>query len=164
MQIKDTSQSKVSTQAEKNQFRRLIGDYPAAAVIDATVEGYLDDAVQELTADFVDTAGASAPVTDFDVLLKQYHPEVIVWAALNWWWNKASALADRHSQSVGDSDQKLSEKWDRAMAMIKELEARYQLIQALGTDISIGDFSRWSKKTMSRLGGRSEEQIIDELT
>lgn len=154
----------MSTQAEKNQFRRLIGDFPTGKYDDAYIENYLDDAVQELTADFTDTLGVSAPVTDFDALLKQYHPEIIVWAALNWWWNRASQLSDKHSQSVGDSDQKLSEKWDRAMAMIKELEARYQLIQALGTDISIGDFSRWSKKTMSRLGGRSEETIIDEFS
>lgn len=152
----------MSTAAEKNQFRRLVGDYPKGDVDDPTIESYLNDAVTELTADFTDAAGTSAPVTVFDSLVKEYHPEIILWAAINWWWNRLAILADRHSQQVGDASQKMSEKWDRALAMIKELEARYALVQSLGTDISIGNFSRFSKTTLTRLGGQREETALED--
>lgn len=153
----------MSTVAEKNQFRRLVGDYPAGSVDDATVESYLNDAVAELTADFTDASGVSAPVTVFDALVKEYHPEVILWGAINWWWNRLAILADRHSQTVGDAAQSISEKWDRALAMIKELEVRYNTISALGTDISVGNFSRFSKQSLLRLGGNREEEEIKEI-
>lgn len=141
----------------------MIGDFGKDEVDDSTLESYLDDATLELTSDFVDAYGVSSPVADFDALVSQYHPEIILRAAINWWWNRAAKLQDKHSQSMGDADHKLSEKWDRAMAMIKELEARYAVTQQLGTDVSIGDFSRFSKKTLTRLGGRPEEVILDDF-
>lgn len=152
----------MSTTAEKNTFRRLIGDYGKDSISEDTLESYLDDATLELTSDFTDSAGVITPVSDFDALVKQYHPEIILYAAINWWWNRASALADKHSQSVGDAEHKLSEKWERAIAMIKELEQRYAATQQLGTDITVGNFSRFSKKTLTRLGGRSEEAALNE--
>lgn len=147
----------MSTLSERNQFRRYIGDFGTSAVDDATIKSYFDDAVRELTADFVDVNNLSAPVTDFDVLVPQYHPEVIVKAAINWWWQKAARLADHHTQTVGQSSQNASEKWDRAMEMIRHLEELYATIQALGTDITFGNISRFSKATLTRIGGQREE-------
>lgn len=145
---------------EKNQFRRLIGDYGEDAVGDAEIDSYLDGAVNELTMDFTDTNAISAPVTDFDTLVPQYRPEVILYAAINYWWNKASVFADRLSTSIGQASQNAEVKWEHAVKMIEMLEKRYADIQALGTDVSIGNFSRFSKKTLMRYGGRSEEEIL----
>lgn len=143
------------TTSEYNQFRRLIGDFGEDAVLDAEIKSYLDDAVRELTADF------TSPVTDFDVLVQQYHPEVIYKGAINWWWDKAAKLADKHSTTVGQASQNVSEKWDRAMEMIRRLEEAYMNIQLLQTDISIGNISRFSKTTLTRIGGVSEEKTLE---
>lgn len=143
------------TTSEKNQLRRLIGDYGANTVDDTEIDAYLNDATFEVTSDF------ASPVIDFDVLLVQYHPEVIYKAAINWWWQRASKLVDHHTQTVGQSSQNASEKWDRAMQMIERLETKYNEIQMLGIDISIGNLSRFSKITMTRIGGRSEESTLE---
>lgn len=144
----------MSTQSEKNQFRRYIGDFDSLVVDDATIESYLDDAVRELTSDF------ATPVTTFDTLVFEYHPEVIVKAAINWWWNFAAKATDKHSTTVGQSSQNVGEKWDRAMQMIAKLEELYDNIQALGTDIYQGNISRFSKSTLTRIGGMSEEDSL----
>lgn len=143
------------TASEINQFRRLIGDYNKDVVDDADLDSYLDDAVAELTADF------ATPVIDFDILVTQYKPEVILRAAINWWWQRAAELADKHSTSVGQSAQNVSEKWDRAMEMIRRLETRYMEIQQLYTDITFGNISRFSKSTLTRIGGQREEDVMD---
>lgn len=144
-------------QSEYNQFRRYIGDYGVDTVDDTEVDAFLDDATLELTSDFVDVNNLSAPVNDFDVLVAQYHPEVVVKAAINWWWHRAAKLTEHHTQTVGSASANTSEKWDRAMEMIKQLEELYANIQALGTDITFGNLSRFSKSTLTRLGGRREE-------
>lgn len=147
--------------SERNQFLRYIGKYGTTEVAESEIDAYLDDTTRELTADFVNTNNLSAPVVDFDVLAPQYHPEVIVKAAINWWWQKAAKLSDHHSQSVGQASQQASEKWDRAMEMIRRLEEVYDRIQQLGTDITIGHISRFSKVTLQRHGGQREEQALD---
>lgn len=148
------------TQSEFNQFRRYIGDYTDEKVDDTDIEVYLDDATAELTADFTDADGASAQVTEFDNLVIQYRPEVVVWASINFWWQKAALYAERHSQTVGQASQSASEKWERAMEMIRRLTEYYDKIGLLGTDITIGNLSRFSKITLTRIGGQREEDAI----
>lgn len=141
----------MSVQSERNLFRRLIGDYGKNAVSDTEIETYLDDTCYELTADF------ATPVTDFDTLVVQYHPEVVYKAAINWWWQYATSAGEKHSMSMGQATQNVGEIWNRAMTTIEKLEAHYKLIQLLGIDIIIGNFSRFSKQTLTRIGGVEEE-------
>lgn len=145
----------MATTSEINQFRRLIGDFGDEAVDDSELDSYLDDAVRELTADF------ATPVVEFDNLVTQYKPEAIYKAAINWWWDRAAKLADKHSVSVGQSAQNVGEKWERAMEMIRLLEEHFAAIQTLGTDITFGNISRFSKATLTRIGGLREEDAID---
>lgn len=149
------------TTSEKNQFRKLIGDFGRSQVDDSTIDSYLNDAVAELTADFVDEDNVSAPVTDFDNLVAQYKPEVILYAAINWWWNVASMYVNHHSQTVGQTSHQASEKWERAMRMIETLTTQFTNSQTLGTDISIGNLSRFSKQTLQRYGGMREEDTLE---
>lgn len=142
------------TASEQNTFRRYVGDYGKNTITNGDIDAYLDDATFEVTSDF------ATPVTDFDVLIVQYHPEVILLAAINWWWQRAAQLTEHHTQSIGQGTQNASEKWDRAMQMIEKLEDKYLLIQQLGIDITIGNLSRWSKSSLMRLGGNSEENIL----
>lgn len=149
------------SQSEYNQWRRLVGDFPGEAIEEIDIDTYLDDAVQELTADFTNATGASAPVADFDLLVNHFRPEVVVWAARNWWWQRAAQLSDRHSQTVGQSSQNVDVKWDRALEMIRMLEARFLEMGYLSTEINMGHLSRFSKKTLTRIGGRSEESYFN---
>lgn len=140
------------TAAEFNQFRRLIGDnYATPLISDVEVTSYFNDAVWELTGDF------ATPLADFDTLITQYHNEVIYKAAINWWWNDLAVLQDRHSITVGQQSQNVSEKWDRAMKMIEALQVQYDIVQQLRVDITIGNYSRYSKQTLRRIGGIREE-------
>lgn len=141
--------------SEFNLFRRLIGDYGKNDVDDTTIDSYLDDAVYELTSDF------ATPVADFDVLKTQYHPEIIYKGAINWWWNRMATLAEKHSMSSGGQQQNVGEKWDRAFQIIQRLEEKYDQIQMLGVDIEFGNISRFSKSTLTRIGGQREEDAID---
>lgn len=150
----------MSTTSEKNQFRRLIGDFGRNNVIDSEIEGYLDDATRESTEDFVNSSRVSAPVTDFDALVPIYHTEVIYLAAINWWWDFAAKESRKHSQTMGASAQNVSETYDRALQMIDRLRTEYTRIQSLGTDINMGNLSRFSKQTLTRLGGQSEEDAL----
>lgn len=137
--------------AELNQFRRLIGDFEAEALSDNDISDLLDDTVAELTGNF------ATPLIDFDTLLTQYHNEVIYKAALNWWWNNLSELQNKHSISVGQASQNVGEKWDRAWQMIQSLQATFDQIQQLWVDVTEGNFSRYSKQTLRRIGGIREE-------
>lgn len=150
------------TTAEKNQFKRYVGNYGATtAISDQEIDSYLNDATLELTADFTDSAGLSSPVADFDNLVPQYKPEVVLHAAIQWWWNKAAVYAsEMRRANVGDAHTEY-ERWERAMEMIKSLSTRYSEIQALGTDISMGNLSRFSKQTLTRHGGVSEEESVE---
>lgn len=143
------------TTSELNQFRRLVGDYGKDLVDDSTIEEYLDDATREVTSDFI------TPVLEFDTLVFQFHPEVIILAAKNYWWNVASKLVNHHSQQTGATSHQASEKWERAMEMIARLETMYSDVQSLGTDLAVGNLSRFSKTTLTRWGGRSEEDALD---
>lgn len=145
------------TVSEKNLFRRLVGDFGKDEVSDSEIDGYLDDATYELTADF------TVPVLDFDTLKAQYHPEVIYKGAISWWWNRMASLADKHSMSSGAQTQSAGEKWDRAFQIIQRLEEKYDQIQMLGTDITFGNISRFSKSTLTRIGGVREEDARDGL-
>lgn len=149
----------MSTASEQAQFRRLIGDYTKNKVEPEVIEAYLDDAARELTAN--DPTNLSAPVIAFSALEVRYHPEVVVKAAINWWWNVAAEASTKHSQTVGPATQNVSETWDRAMEMISRLEEQYQKIQTLGTDITVGNISRFSKVTLTRVGGKREENALD---
>lgn len=148
------------TTSEYNQFRRYIGDYATASVSDTTIDSYLNDATRELTSDFVDVAGLPAVLTAFDTVVPEYHPEIILKAAINWWWNRAAELADKHSQTVGQASQNVSEKWDRAMQMIQQLQTMYDQIESLGVDITFGNLSYFSKSSLERIGGQREEVAI----
>lgn len=139
------------TQAELNQFRRLIGDFETEVLTDSDIESVLNDAVSELTGNL------ATPTVDFDLLLAQYHNEVIYKGALNWWWNQLSELQNKHSISVGQASQNVSEKWDRAWQMIQSLQATFDQIQTLWVDIVEGNYSRYSKQTLRRIGGIREE-------
>lgn len=151
----------MSNLAERNQFRRYVGDFPDASVTDETIEAYFDDATYEVTTDFVDSTNAPAPVNDFDVLVVEYHPEVVVKAAINFLWNKAAKFAERHSTSIGGAAQNVSETFDRLMSMIERLETKYAEISYLGTDISMGNLSRFSKGSLRRVGGVREETPLE---
>ena len=140
------------SQAEYNQFRRLVGDYEAEALSDEEVTQNLNDACVELTSDF------ATPVLTFDGLVTEYHPELVYKAAINWWWNKLSDYADnKHSVSIGSASQNVGEKWERGWQMIQNLQSTYDQIQTLRIDITIGNYSRFSKQTLRRVGGVREE-------
>lgn len=161
---------------ELNQFRRLIGDFNTHVVPDTVIVTYLNDATFEVTADFVaETTSAPsfdsaqgqafttvrpAPVNTFDELYIQFHPEVVVKAAINWWWQKASEYADRLTTTVGQASQQVSDKWTRAMTMIEMLEVRYERVQQLGINIQIGNFSYFDKRYLNRVGGIREEASL----
>lgn len=151
----------MATGSEYSQFRRLVGDYAQNTISDLFIDGYLDDAVRELTSDFVDVDGNPAPVTVFSNLVSQYKPEVIYFAAIQWWWNFAADQSEKSIHTVGSASEDMSQRWERAMEMIKQLREQYDRIQILGTDITIGNLSRFSKITMTRLGGQSEESARD---
>lgn len=149
----------MATQAEYNQFRRLIGDYGTNTIPASTIDDYLNDAAAELTADF------TTPVAVFDSIVSQFRPEIVVWAARNYWWNLASKYVDHHSTSMGGgASHQASEKWDRAMRMIEYLEEYFSKIQTLGTDIMLGNLSRFSKRTLTRFGGVREEDALESQT
>lgn len=137
--------------SEFNQFRRLIGDMTTKAVSEEDITIALNDATLELTRDF------ATPLTSFDGMVGQYHPEIIYKAAINWWWDKLGQLQDKHSTSIGQASQSVSEKWDRAYQMIQWLETQYDEIQSLKVDITIGNYSRFSKLSLRRIGGIREE-------
>lgn len=140
------------TQAEYNQFRRLIGDYDTEALPNADATQILNDTCVELTSDF------ATPVTTFDDLAVIYHPEIVYKAAINWWWNRLSDYADtKHSVSIGSASQNVGEKWERGWQMIQSLQTTYDQIQSLRVDIHMGNYSRFSKQTLRRVGGVREE-------
>lgn len=151
------------SQAEINTFRRLIGDFGKDNIDNEIITSYLNDATYEVTTDFVNIQRISAPVVDFDNLVVQYHIEVVYLAAINWWWNKLGSLTDKHSQTVGDSSQSVSEKWDRAKQMIDTLTLKYLEIQQLGTDVTMGNLSYFNKRTLTRTGGQPEEDAVNDL-
>lgn len=138
--------------SEYNQFRRLVGDFTAQSLSTNYITALLNDTTYELTGDF------ATPITSFDTLLTQYHNEVIYKAAINYWWNDLSELQEKHSMTLGGgATQNVGEKWDRAWQMIQSLQATYDQIQMLQVDITIGNFSRYSKQTLRRIGGIREE-------
>lgn len=139
------------TASEYNQFRRLVGDFQAQAIADSSIATILNDTVAELTGDF------ATPVVTFDTLVNQYHNEVIYKAAINYWWNKLGELQEKHSIAVGTAQSNVDSKWDRAWQMIQSLQQRYDEIQTLWTDITMGNYSRYSKQTLRRIGGIREE-------
>jgi hypothetical protein len=59
---------------------------------------------------------------------------------------------------MGAASQNVSEKWQRALQMVTALEERYDDIQELGDTIIEGNYSRFSKQTLRRIGGVSEEE------
>lgn len=138
-------------QSEYSRFRRYVGDFNVNLIEDDFIEELLDDTTFELTGNF------ATPITTFDALHGQYHDEVILKSAINWWWNRLAELQEKHSQSIGSATQEVGEKWDRAFQMIKDLNEQLDAIQQLQIDITIGNFSRYSKQTLRRIGGISEE-------
>lgn len=139
--------------AELNQLRRLIGDHSLATPThaDAELQQLLNETTLELTRSF------ATPLVNFSALYHQHHNEVIYKAALNWWWNRLGQLQERHSLTVGSAAVDVSEKWQRAMQMISTLQVQYDAIQLLNSDITIGNYSRYSKQTLRRIGGVEEE-------
>lgn len=143
------------TTSEYNLFRRLIGDFDKNEVPNSSLDALLDDATFEVTNDF------TPPVTDFDVLVVQYHPEIIYKAAINYWWNKLGNWTEKYSVSAGAQSQNVGERWDRVMQIIQQLEQKYQEISYLGTEIAIGNLSRFSKESLTRIGGQNEEDVMN---
>lgn len=139
-------------QSELNQYRRLVGDYRANKISDNDVVIALNDACWELTSH-----NYATPVGVFDSLYTVYHNEVIYKAAINFWWERVSVLQDQLSTTVGGASQQVSDKWTRALQMVAELETRYDAIQQLNVTIIEGNFSRFSKQSLRRIGGVSEE-------
>lgn len=139
-------------------FRRLVGVADAGVLPDSAIKVYLDDACSELTADFT-----PSPVTDFDNLVTQYHPETIYKAAINYWWNQLAIASAKHSQAAGQVTQNVGERFDRIMQMIDKLQAYYDEIESLGIDITMGNLSYWSRGSMRRIGGQSEEDTASGL-
>ena len=109
-----------------NLFRRLIGDFGIGNVADPEATSFLDDAATELT--HYNTNIYATPVATFDAIGEPYKRETIYRAAINWWWDYAAKLSDHHSMSLGSATQNVSEKWDRAMQMIQQLEQQLSLI------------------------------------
>ena len=140
------------SQAEYNQFRRLVGDFATPVLSNQMITQSLNDACVELTSDF------ATPVLTFDGLATMYHPEIVYKAAINSWWNKLSDYADnKHSVSIGSAVQNVGEKWERGWQMIQSLQVTYDQIQTLRLDITIGNYTRFSKQTLRRIGGVREE-------
>lgn len=138
--------------SEYNQLRRLIGDYNTNTVTTTEMDKLLNEACLELTGDF------ATPIVVFDTLVNQYRFEIILRAAINFWWNKLGDYADhKHSMTAGSMTANVSEKWDRIWQMIQNLEQQYSEIQLLRIDITIGNYSRYSKQTLRRIGGIREE-------
>jgi len=146
------------TQTEFNIFRRLVGDFESPPkIVDADLDGDLDDAAYDYSSRdyWLD------PVTTFDAIPATRKIEVIYYAAIQWWWNRAAQLADKHTQTVGQASQNVGEKWDRAMQMIAQLETQLAAIVANIDVIKVGNNSRFSKVTLTRLGGVEEEAARD---
>src|SRR3954470_23967964 len=152
------------TTREYNQFRRLVGDYGEDTIDDGIVDSYLDDAAAELTADPGNLPNGVGPLTDFDQLPSEFRPEVITFAGINWWWNLAANLQEKHSQSLsGGMTQQVGERWERAMRMIEQLQLHYDTLQSLRPDINVEQLSYFSKASLRRVGAQREETVIDEL-
>lgn len=138
--------------SELNQLRRLIGDNSINNTTDQALIGLLNDTTLELTGHNFPT-----PLYAFDSLIMQYHNEVIIKAAINWWWDYLSKLQARVSTTVGAASQNLDALWQRALQMIQQLEERYEQVAQLYITIVEGNSSRWSKQTLRRIGGTEEE-------
>lgn len=146
--------------SEYNTFRRLIGDFEVDEIDDTTLESYLDDAAYEASS----SEGSFTTVTEFDLLPGRYKREVIILAAINFWWQRASVYAQKLSTTTGQAAQNVSEKWERAMSMIEKLQAMYTERSVLGSEPSMGNLSRFDRGTLTRVGGKSEEQALDDVT
>lgn len=147
-------------QNERNLFRRLIGDFGVNNVADADVDAALADATYELTS----MSGAVPTTWTFDTISTQYHPEIVYKAAINWWWQYATSEGEKFSVSMGAASSNQGERFQKAMSIIEGLQAHYDQIKFLGVEMTNGDYSRFSKKTLSRLGGQPEEAALSALT
>lgn len=145
------------TLSEKNQFRRYIGNYDQTPVSDAFIDAYLDDAARELSS----SEGSMVTVIDFDVLNSTYKPEVIILAAINYWWNKAAEYLTKVNMTVGQASVEPGVRYDRAMQMIERLQELHSKVAVLGSEISVNHISRFSKQTLTRLGGQREEKFFE---
>jgi predicted phosphohydrolase len=139
--------------SELNQYRRLVGDIGINAISADDIVIGLNDATWELTSH-----NYSTPIGAFDAMPVIYHNEIVWKAAINYWWNQVAYLQAKLSTTVGSASQNVSDKWTRALQMVTALEARYDEIQELGETILEGNFSRFSKQTLRRIGGVEEEQ------
>lgn len=151
----------MATTSELSQFRRLVGDYSSSAISDAEAKTWLDDATREATEDLLNYKNVPTPLTDFDTLPSGTHTEVIYLAAINWWWAKAAEYTEKVSQRMGDGAVDVSTKYDRALQMIDMLQKKWEDIQVLtGADVYMDNLSRFSKGTLTRLGGEREEDAL----
>lgn len=147
------------TQGDYSLFKRLVGDDEVDLIDDASIDDYLDDAARERS--YIDT---DIPIVlTFDGLAAYHKAEAIYQAAINWWWNRAASLSGKHSQTVGQASMNAGEKYDRAMRMIEMLQTRLAELIASGSGsiITFGNLSRFSKSTLTRLGGKSEESTLN---
>lgn len=143
----------MSAMSDRNQFRRLTGDYGKNDIPDTEIEDYFDDAARQATS----TEGTMVTVTDFDLLDERYKPEIVILAAINWWWNRAADYTDSYSTTIGQSSEQAGVRWDRAIQMIQQLQTMYENVAVLGNDPTMANLSRYSKITLSRIGGVAEE-------
>lgn len=143
------------TDQDYSMFRRYVGDFDNETIDEAVIDSYLDDATAEATAPHV---SADTPiVTSYDSLNQKYAPEVVLLAAINWWWNKAANYADKLTTTVGQASEQATDRWNHAMQMIQSLQDLYSTIEILGRDPDVGNLSHWNRNTLSRVGGVSEE-------
>lgn len=147
------------TISDINLFRRLVGDFNDRLILDADITQYLNDAAREVSAQ----EEAILLTNSFDLIPDMYKPEVIYQAAINWWWNRAAKLSDKHSQTVGQSSQNVGEKFDRAMQMIDALQTKLTELRnsTANHTVYFGHNSRFSRSTLTRIGGKREEDALN---
>lgn len=142
-------------QQDYNLFRRYIGDYDIQAVPDSTIDSYLNDATAEATAPHI---GPDAPIiTSYDLLPPKYSIEVILLAAINWWWNKIGGYATLLTTTIGQASEEASDRYQHALSVATSLQQLYDNTKVLGQTPDVADLSHWNRNTLTRVGGQSEE-------
>jgi hypothetical protein len=107
------------------------------------VERFLDTAAYLVSKDY------ATPWVDFDSVPPKYQYPVTIFAAIEYWWAKAGEYATKFDMQVGgNTGQKSSQLFDRAMALIGRLEnelGSLGLIDEGSGDIIVGDLVIRSK-------------------
>ena len=101
---------------------------------DTRITGHLD------TYAYIASNKYSTPWADFDSVPDAYQYAVTIFAAINYWWAKAGEYASKFDVQVGgNTQQKSSQLFDRALRMIEVLQTELEDLAVLLDDESAGD-------------------------